>query len=84
MQTRWVPAARLIIDGRLEEAADALDEIGDLPDEAEVRGMAAERLRAEGRTASADEPLERALAFWRSVRATRYLATPESLSSIAS
>jgi hypothetical protein len=79
-----VAAARLILDGRLEEAADALDEIGDLPDEAEVRGMAAERMRAEGRTASADDQLERALAFWRSVGATRYLATPEGLSSMAS
>ena len=84
MRTRWVPAARLILDGRLEEAADALAEIGDLPHEAQLRQMAAERLRAEGRTASADEQLERALAFWRSVGARRYLAAAGGVGAIAS
>ena len=52
---------------------------GYLPGEAFARLWAAEKLLAEGRRAEADEQLERALAFWRSVGATRYVAEAEAL-----
>jgi len=53
--------------------------IGSRPDEAYARLRAAEALLAEGRHAEADEQLAHALEFFRSVRATRYLAHGERL-----
>jgi hypothetical protein len=49
------------------------------PLEAHARLRAVEHLRAEGRHADADEQLERALTFWRSVGATRYVRRGEAL-----
>ena len=45
--------------------------------------VAADRLVTDGRRADADEQLERALAFWRSVGATRYVAEAEALGAKA-
>jgi class 3 adenylate cyclase/tetratricopeptide (TPR) repeat protein len=82
--SRWLAAASLILDGRLTQAADLLAEIGDLQYEARVRMLASRRLRDAGKHVEADEQLERARAFWRSVGATRYLAVAEGVRSVAS
>jgi len=84
LQTRWVDAARAYVEGDLVRAADLLDEIGDLPLEAYVRLRAAERFATEGRKEEAERQLERALAFYRTVGATRYLRRGEALLAPAS
>jgi tetratricopeptide (TPR) repeat protein len=78
-RTRWVEATMLLARGDLVGSADLLAEIGSLPDEAYGRLLAAERLIEEGRRAEADEQLRRALGFWRSVGATRYVLEGEAL-----
>ncbi len=67
----------------LGRAADILGEIGSLPDEAYVRLGAAERLlgAGRGRRTEAEEQLEKALAFYRSVAATRYIDNAMALSA---
>ncbi|HUF00879.1 MAG TPA: AAA family ATPase [Gaiellaceae bacterium] len=75
----WSEAALAFLDDELERAATLLAVVGSRPDEAYVRLQAAERLVAEGRRAEADEQLQRALAFWRSVGATRYVRQGEAL-----
>ena len=47
--------------------------------EAFARLRAAEQLLAEGRRAEADDQLHESLAFWRSVRASRYVREGEAL-----
>jgi hypothetical protein len=49
--------------------------------EAEARFRAGEKLVAEGRRGDADEQLAKALAFFRSVGATRYIREAEALLS---
>jgi tetratricopeptide (TPR) repeat protein len=65
--------------GRLEEAVERLAGVGDVPDEAEIRLRRASELAAAGRRAEADEHLCKALAFYRSVGATRYVRKGEEL-----
>jgi class 3 adenylate cyclase/tetratricopeptide (TPR) repeat protein len=77
--TRWLEAATLWAEGELERAAHVLGEIGSLPDEALARLRAAELLAAAGRRAEADQQLQRSLAFFRSVGATRYIREGETL-----
>jgi hypothetical protein len=77
--TPWRHVLELIAGGRLAEAADRFEELGILPTAAYVRRRAAERLLAEGRHAEARDMLNRALAFWRSVRATRFIGEAEGL-----
>lgn len=77
--TPWTRAAGSILAGELEQAADMLEEIGDRPGEAEVRLRAAAALVAAGRRAEADVQLTKALAFCRSVGATRYIREGEAL-----
>jgi hypothetical protein len=55
-----------------------LRRIGTRPDEAEAHLRAAEQLAAEGRRAEVDEQLQQALAFYRSVGATRYVSECEA------
>ncbi|MBA2361766.1 MAG: hypothetical protein H0V79_12695, partial [Actinobacteria bacterium] len=50
-----------------------------VPDTAWVRLRAAEALVARGRRAEAEVQLAQALAFWRSVGATRYLGEADAL-----
>jgi len=76
---RWTQIIALVADGRLEQAAEQLSEIGDRSTEAEVRLLAAAELAADGRRAEADEQLRKALAFYRSVGATRYVRAGEAL-----
>ena len=75
----WVDAAAAYLSGDPAHAAELYDRIGDRLGEALVRLRWAEALLAEGRRAEADEQLERSLAFWRSVRATRYIQEGEAL-----
>ena len=75
----WVRAAIAALHGDFVGAADIAGEDGLVVDEAELRLRAAEILVAEGRRAEADVQLQRALAFYRSVGATRYAREAEAL-----
>lgn len=66
--TRWLDAALAIAGGRIESAADILAEMGNVADEAYAR------LRS-GR----DHEVRRALEFYRSVGATRFIEQGESM-----
>ncbi|MEP7335219.1 MAG: hypothetical protein ABI717_05500, partial [Actinomycetota bacterium] len=78
-EDRSAPPLRALLEGEFVAAADAWGAMEMLPLEAHARLRAAERFRAEGRHPEADEQLERALAFWRSVGATRYVRRGEAL-----
>jgi len=82
--TRWLDAATLWAEGEYMEAAAVLDEIGALPLSAEARLLAATTLIEAGRRREADEQLRQALAFFRSVGATRYSREAEALLAAAS
>ena len=69
----WARAATAVAAGELELAADRYAEIGSRPDEAFARLRAAERLLAAGRRSEANLQLERAMAFYREVRAEGFL-----------
>jgi len=75
----WTKAAGAIARGELLQAAEVYAGIGHLPNEAYTRLRAAEQLVAEGRLTEADEQLRKALSFFRSVRATRYVNEGETL-----
>jgi class 3 adenylate cyclase/tetratricopeptide (TPR) repeat protein len=79
LQTRWEEAARALLERDFEQAASIFHEVGQLDDEAEARLRAAEQLVQAGRRAPADAQLHKALAFYRSVEATRYIREAESL-----
>jgi class 3 adenylate cyclase/tetratricopeptide (TPR) repeat protein len=79
IQTRWDDASRALLDQAFEEAADIFYEIGQLDDEADARLRATKKLARDGRRAEADVQLQKALAFYRSVGATRYIREAESL-----
>ena len=80
-QTRWIAAMQASLRNDFAEAADTLGEIGAADLEAVARLRASERLVADGRRAEAGEQLQLALAFWRSVGATRYIRQAEALLS---
>jgi tetratricopeptide (TPR) repeat protein len=73
LHTRWRDAVESVVAGDLLAAVPALQEAGDLPHAAKVRLLAAAELAAAGRSSEADEQRRLALAFYRSVGATRYL-----------
>jgi class 3 adenylate cyclase len=79
--TPFTQISLLLTDGRFVEAADLLAAAASLPDEADARLRAVRALVAAGRHAEADEQLRRAMAFYRSVGATRYLREAETLLS---
>src|SRR5579884_14313 len=81
LETRWADALRHVAAGELAAAADALHDVGDLPHEAKARLLSAEELAASGRGREAAEELERALAFYRSVGATFFVARAEAVLS---
>ncbi|MDQ3380359.1 MAG: AAA family ATPase [Actinomycetota bacterium] len=83
-QTRWSVAFLAVLDREFETAASLFLEIGALNFEADARLRAAEKLVAEGRRSEAGEQLEKALAFFRSVGATRYVSRSEELLAAAS
>jgi len=80
----WIDAAVAFVDGELNRAAEIYAKIGTRPDEAYARLRAAEQLVVEGRRAEADEHLQKALTFYRSVGATRYIQEGEALFAAAS
>ena len=82
--TKWHDAARALLDRDFAMAADVFFEIGDLVYEAQARLRAAGHLVLAERRADADEQLRKALAFWRSVGATRYVREGEALLAAAS
>ena len=79
LETPWTDAVRAYGSGDFAGAAEILRRIGTKPDEAEARLRAAEQFVAEGRRVEADEQLQQALDFYRSVGATRYVAECELL-----
>ena len=72
-------AAAALYEHDLLGAADALAELGAASHEAYLRLRAGERLLGEGRVEEGVDQLEQALAFYRGVRATRFIAEAESL-----
>jgi tetratricopeptide (TPR) repeat protein len=78
-ETGWDRAGDAVLDGRWADAADAYDEIGARSWAALAALRATQTLVEQGRRAEADEQLIRALAFYRSVGATRYIREGESL-----
>jgi len=79
----WTGAAELICGADFARAADALAEIRHRPGEAYARLRAARELVEEGRRAEADAQLQRSLAFWREVGATRYVREGEALLAVS-
>ena len=75
----WRRVAELLLAGEFGELAELAAEI-DLPDlEAEARLQAAEALLREERREEAGAEARKALAFFRSVRATRFVREAESI-----
>jgi class 3 adenylate cyclase/tetratricopeptide (TPR) repeat protein len=81
--TRRIRAAKLLLEGRVVEAADAWGLVSP-HDEAIARLEAARQLAAAGRIREADVELERGLAFFRAVGATKMVRDAEGLLSAAS
>jgi class 3 adenylate cyclase/tetratricopeptide (TPR) repeat protein len=77
--SRWVDVAGKMLERDHATVADELAEMGHRSMEAPVRLRAAEHLAAHGRRAEADQQLNKALAFYRSVGATRYIGQAEGL-----
>jgi len=80
----WAEAGRSYFAGEFAQAADRYEAIGSLTDEAEARLRAARHLVESGRPDEASEQLERALSFYRSVEATRFVREGEALLAAAS
>jgi class 3 adenylate cyclase/tetratricopeptide (TPR) repeat protein len=76
---RWLAAARLIAAGRYAEAADELAATGARPEEALARLLSARMLIGRGDRPGGEAELHRALDFWRSVGAARYLEMAEAM-----
>ncbi len=72
-------ATAALLEGGLLGAADALEELGKVSDEAYLRLRAGERLLAESHAEEGRAQVERALAFYRGVRAARFIAEAEAL-----
>ena len=82
--TPWARAARLWASGDARGAADVYAALELLPTAEALARLAAGRdFAAAGRQAEADVELQRAIEFYRRVRASRYLAEAEALLSSA-
>jgi class 3 adenylate cyclase/tetratricopeptide (TPR) repeat protein len=79
LRVPWARAASAFAEGDPVRAADICAEMGAATQEAYARLAAAHLLVEQGRRAEADDHLHRALAFYRSVGATRYVREGESL-----
>ena len=75
----WLLAARAFAAGDLRRAADITGEMGAVSEEARDRLWLAHTLVEQGRRTEADAELQRALTFYRSVGATRYIREAEAL-----
>jgi class 3 adenylate cyclase len=79
LELPWTEAARAYASGDFVRAGEIYARIGSKPEEADARLRAAEALLEQGLHAAADVQLQSALAFWRSVAATRYVREGETL-----
>jgi hypothetical protein len=79
MTLPWIRLVDAITRGDLVGAAEISAGMGDRSGEAYARLRLAEQLVEEGRRAEADVHLAAALAFYRSVGATRYIREGDSL-----
>jgi tetratricopeptide (TPR) repeat protein len=77
--TRLTAANLALVAGDFGRAAELLDEGGIAFAAADARRYAAEQLGRDGRRGDAEEQLEQALAFYRSVRATRCIRECQTL-----
>lgn len=75
----WHRAARAFAAGDLRRAADITGDMGAVSEEARDRLWLAHILVEQGRRTEADTELQRALTFYRSVGATRYIREAEAL-----
>jgi hypothetical protein len=75
--TGWLVAARHVLAGSDQEAANVYAGIGARPEEARARVRAAEALAAAGRRSEAERELERAVGFYRGVGADAYVRASE-------
>jgi hypothetical protein len=80
----WRDALERVVADDPVGAAEVYRQMGAGTYEAQARLRAAKQLVAAGRRADADEQLQRALAFYRSVGATRYIREGEALLAAAS
>ncbi|MDX6549251.1 MAG: hypothetical protein QOG33_2801 [Gaiellales bacterium] len=78
-RSRWLEAARPVIEGRFVEAAAELAAIGGRPEEALARLLAARSLIADGQPDEGEAQLGLAVRFWNSVGATRLAALAGAL-----
>jgi class 3 adenylate cyclase/tetratricopeptide (TPR) repeat protein len=78
-ENRWVQAAAAYAEGNLQDAADTCAAMGAVTEEAHDRLWLAGALVNQNRRAEAETQLQRAIAFYRSVGATRYLRQGEAL-----
>ena len=78
-QTPRQRATAALLDGDRLDAADVLAELGKVNDEAYLRLRAGEQLLAEGHAKQGQAQVERALVFYRSVRAARFIAQADAL-----
>jgi tetratricopeptide (TPR) repeat protein len=83
-ESPWQHAALAILEGDPGRAADELEAMGARALASQARLEAARALRAAGRGAEAEAQLATALAFYRSVGATRYVREGEALLAAAS
>ncbi len=74
----WQSVIDHILAGELNSAADVMGSRGNVMSEANLRKHAGMRMLAAGEAAAAEIELERALAFYRSVDASAYVAEIES------
>jgi class 3 adenylate cyclase len=77
----WVHAARAFVAGDLQHAADTCRAMGALTEEARDRLWLAKSLLHQHRHVEAETELQRALDFYRSVGATRYIREGEAMSA---
>jgi tetratricopeptide (TPR) repeat protein len=75
----WVHAAAAFASGDFGRSADICADMGSVTEEARDRLWLGEALVKQNRRADADVQLQRALAFYRSVGATRYIREGEAL-----
>jgi DNA-binding SARP family transcriptional activator len=79
----WDAVVRAIVDCRWTDAADLASAGGSFDSAADMRLRAAQKLLAEGQRPQADEQLQKALDFYRSVGATRRIREAEALLAVA-
>ena len=77
--SRWMEAARMIVEGRFVEAAAELAAIGGRPEEALARLLAARSLIGDGRRDEGEAQLQLAVGFWNGVGATRLAELAEAM-----